>query len=466
MFIRQIINTINKYHLLQPGELVGVAVSGGADSVALLHALMEIQPTWGIGLHLAHLNHMFRAEEAERDAEFVRQLAQKHKLPCSIERVDVPAYQHRHKLSPQAAARRLRYQFLNRVAEDTGAARIALGHTADDQAETMLMRILQGTGPQGLCGIPPRRQKYIRPLIETSRKQIETYLMRGGICFRQDASNLNPKYLRNKIRLQLIPLIQREYNPGLRNSLTQLARVLYAEDEWLEGYCRQLLPQIAECSSQMVSLRIAALNQQPPAIQRRILRWAISQLKGDLSRIRFSHIEELLQLTRSQRGHKTLNLPQQIVAQKGYQTLELTRLAKPGTPPCYDYTLAVPGVTAIPPLQLEIEARVINRSLLSDYPQRNQAGLDWDKIRTPLRIRNRRPGDRFHSLGMPADKKLKEFFIDQKIPLARRDRIPLLVSGGEVLWVAGLRINEHYKIEPGTKRVLWLQMKEANSHAT
>jgi tRNA(Ile)-lysidine synthase len=460
MFIQQAVNTIKKYNMLQPGEQVVIAVSGGADSVSLFYALLRIQPEWGLKLHVAHLNHMFRLEDAKHDAEFVRQLAQKHKLACSIERFDVPAYQRRHGLSPQAAARRIRYQFLNRVAEEIGAAKIALGHTADDQVETMLMRIIQGTGAHGLRGIPPRRKKYIRPLIETTRRQIEAYLEQEDISFRQDASNLSPKYLRNKIRLQLLPLLEREYNPNLREGLRQLAQILSAEEAWLEEYSRQILPRVTEQSASTVCLKLEAFNQQPLAVKRHILRWAVGQVKGDLNRINFTHVEQLLALAGTERGHKILHLPQQIVARKGYQTLELTRQTELGEPIHYDYALTVPGITAIPHLQLEIEARLLEHSELSTYPQGNEVALDWDKIRLPLSIRNRRPGDRFSPLGISGVQKLKTFFIDHKIPLSERDRIPLVVSGEEILWVAGLRINERYKIGSSTTQVLWLQLKE------
>jgi tRNA(Ile)-lysidine synthase len=221
--IQQSLNTIIRYKLLQPGEHVLIAISGGADSVALLHALLNLKTKWGLKLHLAHLNHMFRAKAAEMDAEFVRGLAQEKNLTYTIESFDVPAYQRRHKLSPQAAARKIRYQFLNRVAEKIGAHKIALGHTADDQVETVLMRLVQGTGSCGLQGIPPQRDRYIRPLIETSRRQIEDFLKQDGISYCQDASNFSPKYLRNKIRLQLLPLLEREYNCNLRDGLMQLA---------------------------------------------------------------------------------------------------------------------------------------------------------------------------------------------------------------------------------------------------
>ncbi len=459
MFIQQVANTINKYNLFRQGERIVIAVSGGADSVALLYVLLGMQSEWGFKLHVAHLNHMFRAEEAFQDAEFVRQLAQKHKLSYSIEEFDVPAFKRRHKLSPQAAARRIRYEFLDKVAEKIKAGKIALGHNADDQAETMLMRILQGTGQEGLAGIPPQRGKYIRPLIETSRRQIEEFLKQATVPFRQDASNLSPKYLRNKLRLGLLPQLEQEYNPNLRNSLNQLAQILRAEAEWQNRHIEQLLPQIATSASQAVVLKLEAFRKQPLAVKRRILRWGIAQLKGDLDEINFSHIEQLLKLINAERGHKVLHLPQQIVAQKDYQTLSLKRQAATGTAPVYDYPLSIPGITAIPDLDMEIEAGIMERAKLSDYPAGNEAALDLDKLKQPLSIRNRRAGDRFFPQGAKGAKKLKSFFIDHKIHLDQRDRIPLLVSRAEIVWVAGYRINERYKIRDDTKQVLWLQIR-------
>ncbi len=461
MFIQRIVTTINKYNMLKSGERIVIAVSGGADSVALLYVLLGMRLKWGFKLHLAHLNHMFRGEEAAQDAEFVRQLAQKHELPYSIEKFDVPAYKRRHKLSPQDAARRIRYQFLDKAATETGAAKIALGHTADDQAETMLMRILQGTGAEGLAGIPPQRGKYIRPLIETSRKQIEEFLKEGGIPFRQDASNLSPKYLRNKLRLQLLPQLEREYNPNLRNSLNQLAQIVRAEDEWQAGHIAQLLPQIVDSSSQAVSIRLEAFKKQPLAIKRRLLRWGINQLKGDLKGIGFPHIEQLLKLINSEQGYKELHLPGQIMAQKSYRRLTLTRQTETGAALSYDYSLNVPGISALPAINMEIEARIMEQSALSGYPAGNEAVLDFDKLKTPLSIRNRRAGDRFFPQGAVGAKKLKSFFIDHKTPLDQRDRIPLLVSADEIVWVCGYRISERYKISSDTKQVLWLKLRAA-----
>jgi tRNA(Ile)-lysidine synthase len=199
-----------------------------------------------------------------------------------------------------------------------------------------------------------------------------------------------------------------------------------------------------------------------------VLRWAIAEIKGDLNRISFTHIEQLLDLADGQRGCKTINLPQQIKAKKGYHTLELTRsagagTAGTGTTGSSDYELAVPGLTLIPPLQLKIEAKIILRGQLLGYPKADEAALDWDKLNPPLRIRFRKPGDRFHPLGMQHNKKLQDLFIDLKVPAAQRDNIPLLTAGEEILWVAGIRISERYKITPHTKQVLWLRLIKAAS---
>ncbi len=459
-FIKQIIKTINKYNLLSGGECILIGISGGADSVALFYGLFALSSDWGFKLHLAHLNHMFRGRAADEDAEFVRKLADKHDIPCYIEAYDVPSYIKERKLSPQDAARRIRYRFFEEIAANIGADKIALGHHADDQAETMLMRIIQGAGSEGLSGIPVKREKYIRPLIETGRAQIKAYLGVHKISYRDDASNFSDKYLRNRIRLELLPLLKQKYNPAISSNLIRLAEILQADNECLADHVNTLLPELAGIDKEKISIDLRKFNAESISIRRYLLRTAIEKIKGDLRHINFKHIQELVELALGNLGHKQLNLPKHIYAYKDYNSLTISRspVVKQGRL-SYNYLLNIPGITLIPAIGLQIRAEIAQRCQLGAYPAGYQAVINYDKINMPLYVRNKKTGDRFFPLGASGSKKLKDFFIDQKIPAKKRADIPLIVCGDEIIWVAGVRICEQYKITPDTDKALWLSLE-------
>lgn len=309
--------TIDRFRMLSPGDTVLVGVSGGPDSMALLYLLMDIKDEYGIGLKIAHLNHGFRKEAAE-EAEFVRGRAVSLGLEAVIRFIDVPAMREREGLSSQEAARDARYAFFEEAAGEAGANKVALAHTSDDQAETVLIRLLRGSGPLGLSGIPAIRGQepiIIRPLIDCSRKEIEGYLSEKGIPFVTDSSNLKMDYMRNRVRMELIPFLE-GYNPNIKETLTRTARLARQDNEFLDMEADKAYQSLVPSNNGDIAIDFKALKGLPSAMSSRVIRNAIEGVKGDLKRISFQHIAEILNLMDLGEGRWTLHLPDVTVSRE------------------------------------------------------------------------------------------------------------------------------------------------------
>ncbi len=459
---------MDKFRMISPGDTVLVGVSGGPDSVALLHLLWRMQKELRISLAVAHLNHMFRGEEARADARLVEELAGNLGLPVYVEEFDVPAYRERAGLSAQEAARQVRYRFFEEVAQNIGASRVALGHHADDQAETILFNFLRGTGLAGLKGIPPVREKYIRPLLGVRRREIELYCRQHSLPVREDVSNKKTIYTRNRIRLELIPHLEAGYNPRLVEALVHLGHICREENDYLEEQTALLYERALKTEREhSLLLAVPELLSAPLALVRRVFRRAWRHLTGTDGDLSFLQVESLLALLHNPAGGKVVELPRGVRASRQGQALRLWMGGDAPGVPYYSYPLVVPGITCIPEINSSIRARLISITEAPDPRtlSAREALLDYDTIPGPLTVRRRRDGDRFHPLGMAAGTKLKKFLIDQGIPREERDYLPLVVAGDEIIWVGGVRPGEPWKITPGTKRCLYLQMVEGEAQA-
>lgn len=498
----KVLDTIREYDMLAPGRvpspggrggepdracvrdnpLVLVGVSGGPDSTVLLHVLAAMAPELGIRLHVAHLNHGFRGEEAARDADFVRRLAGVLGLPFRGGFADVPALAEREGLSAQDAARRARYRFFRAVGAEVGASLLALAHTLDDQAETVVMRFLRGAGSGGLSGIPPVRVEgdlvIIRPLLRTTREEIEAYCDRHSLAPRTDQSNLRPVYLRNRVRLELLPHLRR-MEPQVARHLAQSAEILAGEDQLLDALAAQAMERVAGADH---SLARATFLDLPLALQRRVLRKTYAtvaagdggDLEADAGDLDFAHVENLRHAFSGPAG-LTIQLPQGVCAVTEHDRMVFRRreTGAVASAASADWVrgLAVPGVTPVPELGVAIEAR-----LATDFQEQAKAGLlkgaevalecalDYNRIAMPLLVRTRRPGDRFQPLGMSGTKKLADFFIDEHVPREGRDRIPIVVTAGdELVWVGGHRLADKYRVSSATSTVLFLAITPMDS---
>lgn len=466
MFLQKILNTITRYDLLKPKDKIVVAVSGGPDSVALTRILVSLIKNYKISLHLAHLNHLLRGEEAEADVVFVRSLAGQLGLELTVEEIDVARIAKKERLSIQQAAREVRYDFLKRTAEKTGANRIALGHHLDDQVETILMRLIRGSGPEGLRGIPPKREIapdliLIRPLIEISPAEIKQYLQEEKLFYRLDSSNLKRDYLRNKIRLDLLPGLL-ELNPDFKHTLLRISSLWERDNDYLEEVAeKQLNKVILEGKEGEGRLNLSRFNSLPTAIRSRIIRRILAETRGTRRGFSFQHVEDLLHLAEFGPAQGRLDLPG-VVVKREYNVLKLGRREKKrGQKISFDYSF-LPGERVELP---EID-KVVETKILDDFPaiipkDRSKVYLDLEQIRPPLMVRTRCPGDRFSPLRMKGTKKIKDFFIDLKIRQEKRDQTPIVLDGKGIIWVAPYQISDRVKVTAKTKKVL-LASLEAN----
>ncbi len=462
LLLTKVIDTIRKYDMLKHGDRVLVAVSGGPDSVCLLSVLRALAKDLNLSLHVAHLDHMFRGKESADEALFVSGLAKKFNLSATVEKVDVPSFCREHGLSAQAGAREIRYDFFNRVASEVGATRIATGHTATDQAETFLMRLLRGAGVGGLSAIPPKRENIIRPLIGTTRDEVLMYLESNGVEFVTDPSNARPVYTRNKIRLELLPVL-RLFNPRIDETLAAEAALLRDEDEAVEACLTTVSDGVITQEEGAVALRREQFNALPRAFKRRLFKKAADRSGVEASGLSSIQIDEALVFMAAAQTGRTMRLSGGLAIEREYERL----IVRPHTASAgFSYTCVIPGVTAIPEQGLAVETSIKDSaeevSVAENYLW--QALFDYDKIKAPLTLRSRRSGDRFCPAGMGGrSKKLQDYLVDEKVPRRRRDSVPLLVMGAEILWAVGLRTDERFLAGPETKRFLMVRVKSTGS---
>ena len=487
---QRVLHFIQEQHLVLRQQKLVVAVSGGPDSVCLLHILVKLREKLGIRLHVAHLNHQLREAEAEADAQYVADLARQLDLPATIERRDVKAYQAKQRLSLEEAAREVRYTFLAQVAQSIGADRVAVGHSVDDHIETILMHLIRGTGTRGLRGLQPSSQwqspgsslTIIRPLLPISREETADYCHQHQLKPRLDASNLSLSPLRNRIRQQLLPLLQ-SYNPQVIEALLRTARIAADDLAFLDKEVARLWSEIAQEQGNTIILDKEKFVELPSALQRYLLRASIEKLLGNLKDIETRHIEEIVAALNKPAG-KRISLPEGLVFSIEYARYLLGPDPSAVSPfPVLEteFALKVPGKTQLPGWQ--VVATIIDLQGESErgeaplthlpppflregdkgggLPNRLTAYFDLDKAGRKLTVRTRQPGDRFQPLGMGQPKKLNEFMIDRKIPHAWRRRIPLVCSPEHILWLVGWRIDERVKVTGNTKRVLCLEFKRS-----
>ncbi|MFQ5899429.1 MAG: tRNA lysidine(34) synthetase TilS [Candidatus Methylomirabilia bacterium] len=447
--VRGVFATIRRYGMLAGGETVLVGVSGGADSVALLHILHSLSRRLSLTLHLVHVNHGLRPE-ADADQAFVEDLARRWGLPVSPERVEVRAGGGR---SPEAAARAVRYQAFQRAAARVGATRVALGHTADDQAETVLMRLLEGAGPRGLSGIPPVRAPFIRPLLESRRHQIVEELERAGLPWREDPTNQDPKFLRNRVRHDLLPFLTASYAPRIVDTLCRAAALTRSLVTELEALAQRELDRLALTRGQEIVMPLAALKELSSPVGEELLRLALARL-GEGGPLRGWARRRLHSFLTGEGPAGPFRIGG-VVLERSEGQLRLCR----GNPPALaERQLPVPGFLTLAELELVLEARSFPRP--AEYrPPRSpwHVAFDGEQLGAPLWVRGRGPGDRFHPFGAPGAKRLKAFLIDAKLPRWERRRLPLVVAGGEIVWVVGLRRGAQAPVTPRTRRVVELR---------
>lgn len=450
-------------HKLSGSKLV-VAVSGGPDSVCLLQLLSSLKDELKLTLHVAHLDHHLRGEESQADAEYVRRLAGSLHIPVTIGHADVKAFQKTNKMTLEEAAREVRYSFLADVCEKIGTHYIVTGHTQNDNVETILLHIVRGSGTRGLVGLKPltprtidkREVNIVRPMLDITREETVGYCQRLGLEPRADASNFELSPLRNKIRLQLLPLLE-GYNSNISEALLRLSASAADELEYLDGQVAELWNKVVTRDGNVITLDREGLQNVHPALKRHLLRTCLEQLPGGLKDIESRHIEDMLSLLDKTSGRR-IDLLYGLVFLAGYDTLWLGKESELPCPyPRLDgrYPLTIPGNTELP--GWHVEAKVVQAFDSDDNPL--VAYMDAEATVSNLSVRNWQRGDCFQPLGMSYEKKLGEFMIDARIPRLWRHNIPVVVSPSGIVWLVGYRLDERVKVTSETRRVLRLEFK-------
>jgi tRNA(Ile)-lysidine synthase len=437
--------------------------------VCLLHILLGLSGTLGVTLHVAHLNHLLRGAESDADAECVCGLARDLAIPASVERRDVRAYQQEHRLSLEEAAREVRYAFFAEVARSIDASAVAVGHTADDQTETILMHLVRGTGLAGLRGMKPMSTlvlpggntlAVVRPLLDVRREETEAYCAAHGLAPRTDSSNLWPDHLRNRLRAELVPRL-REYNPSFEEALHRTARAAEADLSYIDQKAAELWGSVAREQPTGIAIDKAEFSRLHPAMKWHLLRSATQRLLGDLRDIEYVHVESLLDALSKPAG-KRLSLPRGLTFWGDYTHgfLALGELDECPFPPLEaEHGLTVPGETMVG--GWKVTCTVLDRQPAKRGEDRWTAYLDLHTSGLELAVRGRRRGERFQPLGMEVPKKLQDFFVDAKVPGSWRDRVPLVCSPQGILWAVGYRIGHPARVTPSTKRVLCVEFEKA-----
>jgi len=470
---------------LSNGKRLVLAVSGGPDSMAMLSTLYHLSDDLGLTLHGAHLDHGLRGRSSEEDARFVVQTLRRLGIAYTVERAEVELFMRTHRLSLEEAARKVRYAFLARVASDQRADAVALGHTSDDQVETVLMHIIRGAGLAGLRGMEPLMRNVfdgmevilIRPLLRVSRKDTESYCEASGLTPRLDESNLSIEPSRNRIRLDLIPRLE-EYNPAIREALVRLSRSAAQDLAYIDSRVNEAWHQVVQVEPSHISLDRGAFQCLAPALQAHVLRRVLAAAKEGPENIRHEHIDSMARLMSGPAG-RSLDLPGGISFQVSYDKAYLTpqRYDRCPLPPFQgEHALTVPGETLACGWRIVASLPTAGtyetpHKTLGESEQRmgrqepdggddeglHTARLDYEALGGRLYVRARRPGDRFQPLGMPQAKKLQDFMVDAKIQRCWRDRTPLVVSERGIAWVMGWRIAEWAKLREQTGQILELR---------
>jgi tRNA(Ile)-lysidine synthase len=470
---QRVLRFIKEEHLISRRQKLVVAVSGGPDSVCLLHIMVKLQKELDIKLHVAHLNHQLRGADSEADARYVAELAHSLDIPATVERHDVKSHRSRRHISLEEAAREVRYTFLAQVTRAVGAERVAVGHTADDHVETILMHLIRGSGTRGLKGLQPLSRwqssgeslSVIRPLLPLSREETAAYCQQYRLSPCIDKTNTSMVPFRNRIRHELLPQLQ-SYNPQVAEALLRTARIAADELDFIDKEVARVWPRIVRKQENAVVLDRQSFLRLPPALKRHLLRYAIEELLGNLKDIEARHIEEVMAILSKPAGKK-LCLPDGLTFAIDYDRYLLgsdAAVLSPFPIPGSESKLNVPGKTSVP--GWDIEAIIADHSGAREEDEETNdltAVFDFDKTGSKLTMRHRQQGDHFQPLGMSQPKKLSEFMIDAKIPQAWRQRIPIVCSPEQIIWVVGWRIDERARVTDNTNQILCLKFERSRA---
>ena len=457
------LRTIRTHGMLPPGGRVLVALSGGPDSVALLHVLLELQAQGALSVAGAgHFNHRLRAG-ADEDERFCRELARELGVPLEVGSGDVRAAARAERRSIEDAARRARYAFLEAAADRLGAYAIAVGHSRDDQAETFLLRLLRGAGPRGLASIRPRAGRVVRPLLEMSRGEVRTYAAQRGLRFREDETNADVSVPRNRVRHELLPLLTR-FSPSAVEVLARSAETAREDEEFLDGTAIDLAGSIVLLTDQGAALEARSLRQLHPALASRVVRSALERAAPGVFFGR-EHIRAVLALAGddTDAGRGAVDVPAVSARRRGERVVLTVRHLEPvAFANSFRIPLSIPGEVALPGWSVTAQQLPPDGTLPGSLQARaGSVAVSGSVLKLPLAVRSRRPGDRFHPIGMGGrGRKLQDFLVDRKVARGERDTLPLVVdSDDRIVWVVGQSVGEDFRVTSASQAVILLKAR-------
>ncbi|HEU4963410.1 MAG TPA: tRNA lysidine(34) synthetase TilS [Bacilli bacterium] len=458
--LEKVLATVRRHNLFAEKETVLVAVSGGVDSMVLLQVMLELREVFDLQLGVVHVEHGLRGDESREDALFVERTAQRLKLPFYKYEADVGALAEEAGLPIQVAARQVRYEFFARVAQEVGAQKVATAHHADDQAETVLMRVLRGTSMRGLAGIPIRREvsdeevtyQVVRPLLEVRRAEIEEAAVRLGVSYREDASNASDKYLRNKIRIRLLPELEQDYNPNVRQSLWQLAENARDDDTFLSKLAMDALGEVVEQKEPFWRLNAGLLRGMALPLQRRVIALILYYLRGHTIQWEHVHVESVCGLLTNPSPSARVELPARLSAWREYESLCIGEARGDQCPSQQE--LSFPGSHVLTDYGIRLDL-ILSDGVAPRPRDAWEAQFDADELsRSRIYIRTWGLGDKFRPLGLSGTKLISDLFIDAKVPKHERGQWPLLCVGDSIAWAIGLRRGDVAPVQQGTKRTV------------
>ncbi len=457
MILDKFTDTINRYNLINKGEGVVVGVSGGPDSLCLLHLLWRIKREYDLRIYVVHLNHQFRGEDADKDAQYVKEFCDGLGIKSYIYSIDIDSYAKDNGITFEEAGRKWRYKLFDDVAKKTNSSKIAVAQNLNDQAETVLMRLMRGSGVEGLAAIDYIRDgRIIRPILDISRNDIENYCKEFDLKPRLDKTNLETIYTRNKIRLELIPYIEKNFNPNIIETLSRSSNIFREDSDFLNKRAQEVFEKISKIDRYNISIDINEFNKEHIALKRRIIRLAIEKIRGNLKDIGMVHIENIIKLCQGGKVGSKIDIIGDIIIKLGYNTIDFQDKKSENKRKVEDfqYPIQLNEKNYIEDIDGLIEVSIISKEDI-DYNNKDKCTIyiDKNKVKGNLYIRNRRNGDKFSPIGMKGNKKLKDFFIDLKVPRELRNKIPILCDDYNIIWIVGYRMSGLYKIDNNTEEV-------------
>ncbi|RDY26189.1 tRNA lysidine(34) synthetase TilS [Romboutsia weinsteinii] len=460
MIFDKVLSTINKYDLIQQGDKIVLGLSGGPDSVCLLHILNRLKPELNIEIYAAHLNHRIRGIEAQKDALYVAKLCEDMGITCFVKSIDVPKYCEQNGVSIEEGARKLRYEMFHEIKENTKSNKIAVGHNLNDQAETVLMRMMRGTGLHGLTGIGYVRDNVIvRPILDIERSEIENYCQYHNLNPRIDKSNLENIYTRNKVRLELIPYMRENFNSNIVESVVRMSNSLRSDSEYIEKDAEEKFKQVSRITNDSVEIYLDEYISMHNSIKTRILRNAVKQVLGDTNFLDQKHIEDIMDLEGENKINKRISLPRGVFVYRKNDRIILTTKEIVNNEISFCYNIPINGFFKIKELDIMLETQVISIDRYKNMKvDKMSKGFDFNKVKGGILVRNREQGDKIKLHA--GSKKIKDLFIDLKIPREERCKIPVITDEQGILCVGDYRMSEDYKIDEQTKEVLKIGFKK------